>query len=60
MKKTIFLILAIIGFLIVVGTVGAYENDTISNKQYIVQSVIGLILVIIPIVADVADVEVGE
>lgn len=57
MKKTIFLILAIIGFLIVVGTVGAYENDTISNKQYIVQSVIGLILVTIPIAADV---EVGE
>lgn len=49
MKKAIFLILAIIGFLIVVGTVGAYENDAISNKQYIIQSVVGLILVAIPI-----------
>ena len=57
MKKTILIVLAILGFLIVVGTVGAYENDSISNKQYIIQSVVGLILVTIPIVADV---EVGE
>lgn len=57
MKKTILIVLAILGFLIILGTVGAYENDTISNKQYIAQSAIGLILVIIPIVADV---EVGE
>ena len=53
----ILIVLAILGFLIILGTVGAYENDTISNKQYIVQSVIGLILVAIPIVADL---EVGE
>lgn len=57
MKKTILIVLAILGFLIILGTVGAYENDTISNTQYIVQSAIGLILVIIPIVADV---EVGD
>lgn len=57
MKKTILIVLAILGFLIILGTVGAYEQDTISNMQYIVQSAIGLILVIIPIVADV---EVGE
>lgn len=57
MKKTILIVLAILGFLIILGTVGAYENDTISNKQYIIQSIIGLILVIIPIVVDV---EVGE
>lgn len=57
MKKTILIVLAILGFLIILGTVGAYDQDTISNTQYIVQSAIGLILVIIPIVADV---EVGE
>lgn len=57
MKKTILIVLAILGFLIILGTVGAYEQDTISNTQYIVQSAIGLILVIIPIVADV---EVGD
>ena len=57
MKKTILIVLVILGFLIILGTVGAYDQDTISNTQYIVQSAIGLILVIIPIVADV---EVGE
>lgn len=49
MKKTISIILVILGFLVILGTVGAYENDTISNKQYIAQSVVGLILVAIPI-----------
>lgn len=57
MKKTILTILTILGFLIILGTVGAYEQDTISNARYIVQSIIGLIFVIIPIVVDV---EVGE
>lgn len=52
MKKTILIVLAILGFLIILGTVGAYENDTISNKQYIAQSVVGLILVAIPIVVN--------
>lgn len=52
MKKTISTVLAILGFLIILGTAGAYENDTISNKQYIVQSVVGLILVAIPIVVN--------
>lgn len=52
MKKTISMVLAILGFLIILGTVGAYENDTISNKQYIAQSVVGLILVAIPIVVN--------
>lgn len=52
MKKTISTVLAILGFLIILGTVGAYENDTISNKQYIAQSVIGLIFVVIPIVVN--------
>lgn len=52
MKKTISTVLAILGFLIILGTVGAYENDTISNKQYIAQSVVGLILVAIPIVVN--------
>lgn len=52
MKKTILIVLAILGFLIILGTVGAYDQDTISNKQYIVQSVIGLILVVIPIVVN--------
>lgn len=52
MKKTISTVLAILGFLIILGTVGAYENDIISNKQYIAQSVVGLILVAIPIVVN--------
>lgn len=52
MKKTILIVLAILGFLIILGTVGAYDQDTISNTQYIVQSAIGLILVAIPIVVN--------
>lgn len=57
MKKTILIVLAILGFLIILGTVGAYDQDTISNTQYIAQSAIGLILVAIPIVANT---EVGD
>ena len=42
MKKTLWGIVCLLGFLYVAGAVGAMENDAISTGQGILQSIIGL------------------
>lgn len=42
MKKTLWGIICLLGFLYVAGAVGAMENEAISMGQGILQSIIGL------------------
>lgn len=46
MKKNLFIAFILIGFFLILGSVGAMENENISELQCILQSMVGFALCI--------------
>lgn len=45
-KKTISILLIVIGIILMIGSIGAAECDTISIHQFLIQSLMGLIIML--------------